>query len=90
VLRQYPVRLQSGTVYLDIVFETPRSRWNWTVRRGTVPGSSARDVRRDTELAALGWLVLRVTHRRLHAEPEVVRAEVLTAVRARRGQLLAS
>jgi very-short-patch-repair endonuclease len=88
VLRQHPVPLRSGTVYLDIAFEDVKvaveldgAAWHGSREQ------RERDVRRDTELAALGWLVLRVTHRRLHSEPEIVRAEVLAAIRRRRGQL---
>lgn len=91
MLRQHPVRLPSGTVYLDIAFEDLKvaveldgAAWHGSREQ------RERDVRRDSELAAVGWLVLRVTHRRLHSEPEVVRAEVLAAVRTRRAQLQAS
>ncbi len=46
-----------------------------------------RDMRRDAALAALGWLVLRFSHRRLHEEPDAVRREILATLEVRRRQL---
>jgi very-short-patch-repair endonuclease len=49
-----------------------------------------RDVRRDAELATLGILVVRLTHKRLHANPETVVTELVSILAARRRQLRAS
>jgi very-short-patch-repair endonuclease len=42
-----------------------------------------RDTRRDVALAALGWVVLRFSHRRLTREPEACREEILRVCRTR-------
>ena len=42
-----------------------------------------RDIRRDVALAALGWVVLRFSYRRLTREPEACRREILAVCRAR-------
>ena len=41
-----------------------------------------RDTRRDVALAALGWVVLRFSYRRLTREPEGCRREILQVCRA--------
>lgn len=50
-------------------------------------GDRDRDSRRDIALAALGWLTLRFSHRRLHNETEPVRRELRTTLEIRRRQL---
>jgi hypothetical protein len=42
-----------------------------------------RDLRRDTALAAVGWIVLRFSYARLVADPEGCRREIVAAVLAR-------
>ena len=42
-----------------------------------------RDLRRDSALAALGWVVLRFSHARLIADPEGCRQEIIAVVRGR-------
>jgi very-short-patch-repair endonuclease len=42
-----------------------------------------RDLRRDTALAALGWVVLRFSYVRLMADPDGCRREIEAVVRAR-------
>lgn len=42
-----------------------------------------RDLRRDSALTALGWVVLRFSYARLMADPEGCRREIVAAVRAR-------
>ena len=42
-----------------------------------------RDLRRDSALAALGWVVLRFSYARLIADPDACRREIVAAVRAR-------
>jgi very-short-patch-repair endonuclease len=46
-----------------------------------------RAVRRDAQLAALGIVVVRFTHHRLHHEPDRVIDELLSILAARRRQL---
>ncbi|MGY2084220.1 DUF559 domain-containing protein [Blastococcus sp. SYSU DS0539] len=46
-----------------------------------------RDIRRDVALAALGWVVLRFSYRRLMREPEACRREILAVCRARAAAL---
>jgi very-short-patch-repair endonuclease len=45
------------------------------------------DVRRDSALAGLGWLTIRITYERLVREPAAVIEELLDIIAARRGQL---
>lgn len=45
-----------------------------------------RDMRRDAQLAALGWLVLRFSYRRIVDDPEGVRREIAEVIAARRRQ----
>ncbi len=42
-----------------------------------------RDLRRDTALAALGWVVLRFSYARLMSDPEGCRREIVAVVSAR-------
>jgi very-short-patch-repair endonuclease len=84
-------RVQAGgrAVYLDVAFPLVRvaveldgAAWHGSYEQ------RERDIRRDAALAALGWVVLRVSHRRLHAEPDAVRREVLTVLQRRQAQVL--
>lgn len=88
---QYPVRLRNRTVYLDLAHEE-------LLVAIELDGAEfhdgreyiERDRRRDVELAANGWVVLRFSARRLREDPAGVRREVLDVLAARRAQLLAS
>lgn len=89
--KQYPVRLRHRTIYVDlaepelrVAIELDGAEFHDT------PGARERDRRRDVELAALGWVVLRFSTRRLREDPAGVRREVLKVLAARRAQLLAS
>ena len=42
-----------------------------------------RDMRRDTGLAALGWIVLRFSHQRLTQDPDGCRREIEAVVQRR-------
>ena len=42
-----------------------------------------RDMRKDTALAALGWVALRYSYRRLTGEPSACRREIEAVVRGR-------
>jgi hypothetical protein len=46
-----------------------------------------RDLRREAELAAMGWLVLRFSYRRLVGDPAGVRREIAQVIAMRRAQL---
>jgi very-short-patch-repair endonuclease len=88
---QLPVSLGSRLVYLDLAFEYERVCVE-------LDGAAyhfghahrERDMRRDAALSALGWLVLRFSHRRLHEEPSQATAELDAVLRTRRRQLHAA
>ena len=87
VVRQHRVQVGDHAVYLDVAFpdvkvavELDGAAWHGSREQ------RERDIRRDAALAALGWVVLRFSHRRLHNEPDVVRREVLTVLRQRHPQ----
>lgn len=89
-VRQLPVQLGAGVVYLDLAFE--RERVNVELDGAAYHvgrGNRERDMRRDAALAALGWVVLRFSYQRMHEEPEAVRAEVAIVLEMRRRQLAA-
>lgn len=46
-----------------------------------------RDIRRDVALAALGWVLLRFSYRRLMTDPDACRREILQVCSARRSLL---
>lgn len=88
---QYPVRLRNRTVYLDLAHEELRVAIELDgAEFHDRPEHVERDRRRDVELAAHGWIVLRFSARRLREDPAGVRREVLEVLAARRAQLLAS
>ncbi len=82
---QRPVRLGTRTVYLDVAYEAEMVAVE--LDGSAYHGDRDRDSRRDIALAALGWLTLRFSHRRLHNETEPVRRELRTTLEIRRRQL---
>lgn len=83
--RQFTVSLGARTVYLDVAYpgvkvdvELDGSAYH------SKREDHERDARRDVALATYGWQTLRFTHRRLHAEPDLIRREVLAVIAARR------
>jgi hypothetical protein len=86
---QVRVRLRNGAVvYLDRYFEAEMVAVE--LDGAAFHGSSQqreRDVRRDTALAALGIVTVRLTHQRLVSDPEGVIQELLTVLWVRRTQL---
>jgi very-short-patch-repair endonuclease len=89
-VQQHPVRLGSRTVHLDAAL--PDLRLAVELDGAAFHGSAAareRDLRRDTALAGLGWVVLRFSYRRLTSDPDGCRREILAACAARRPLLSA-
>ncbi|MFF3866065.1 DUF559 domain-containing protein [Micromonospora sp. NPDC001898] len=83
--RQFRVRIEGRTMYLDVYAE--RERVDFELDGATAhgePGQREIDLRRDALLATRGILVVRFAHRRLVREPNRVRAEVLAILAARR------
>lgn len=85
---QRRVRLRDRTVVLDrayddvmVAVELDGAAYHFGRRQ------RERDMRRDAALAALGWLVLRFSYRRIVADPDGVRREVAAVIAARRTQL---
>lgn len=83
--RQRPVELGIRTVYLDLAYEEEMVAVE--LDGSAYHGDRDRDQRRDLALEAQGWLTLRFSHRRLHAEVESVRQELRATLVTRRRQL---
>jgi very-short-patch-repair endonuclease len=86
---QVPVRLPNGRkVYLDRLFEDElvNVELDGAAYHGK-PGQRERDLRRDAALAALGYVTVRFSHLRLHADPEGCVLELLAILATRRRQL---
>ena len=84
--QQYRLVLPFGPVRLDAAW--PEVKLAVELDGAAFHGSQEareRDLRRDAALAALGWVVLRFSYRRLRREPEACRAEILAAYRRRLG-----
>jgi REase_MTES_1575 len=84
-VRQHRVRLASGRwVQLDAAW--PGARVAVELDGAAFHGSREareRDLRRDTALAALGWVVLRFSYARLMTDPAGCRREIAVVVRSR-------
>ena len=84
-VQQHPVRLDGGRwVRLDAAY--PDALVAVELDGAAFHGSRAareRDLRRDTALAALGWVVLRFSYARLIADPEGCRREIEAVVLGR-------
>jgi hypothetical protein len=84
-VQQYRIRLDDGRwVRLDAAY--PEARVAVELDGAAFHGSRAareRDLRRDTALAALGWVVLRFSYARLVSDPEGCRREIEAVVRRR-------
>ena len=86
---QVPETLPSGRkVYLDRLFEEEmvNVELDGAAYHGK-PGQRERDLRRDAALATLGYLTVRFSHLRLHADPEGCIRELLAILATRRRQL---
>jgi hypothetical protein len=85
---QYKVRLRGREIRLDRAWLEVKLAVELDGRRHhTSPEDRQRDLSRDAELAALGWLVLRFTYAEVRRDPEGVRRKVREAYRARAAQL---
>jgi hypothetical protein len=85
---QHPVATALGTFFLDRAYLAERV--GVELDGAAYHGDSAQrehDVRRDAALAAVGWLIVRFTYRRLHADPEGCRRELAEILESRRRQL---
>jgi hypothetical protein len=79
VLPVRPVRLDAAWPEVTLAVELDGAAFHGSQE------ARERDLRRDAALAALGWVVLRFSYRRLRREPEACRAEILAAYRRRLG-----
>jgi hypothetical protein len=83
--QQHPVRLPGGRwVRLDAAY--PEVLVAVELDGAAFHGSRSareRDLRRDSALATLGWVVLRFSYARLMADPEGCRREILAVIRRR-------
>ena len=83
-VQQHRVALPTGVVHLDAAL--PELKVAVELDGAAFHGSAdarERDTRRDVALAALGWVVLRFSYRRLTREPAACRREILQVCRAR-------
>jgi Protein of unknown function (DUF559) len=87
---QHPVRLADRRVMVDRAWPEAKLAVELDgAQHHTSPEDRQRDLARDRELAALGWVVLRFTYADVLRDPEGVRAKVLQVYRARMRQLQA-
>src|SRR5690348_11295144 len=84
-VQQHPIRLTNGRwVHADAAF--PEALVMVELDGAAFHGSREareRDLRRDSALAALGWVVLRFSYARLINDPEGCRREIIAVVRRR-------
>jgi very-short-patch-repair endonuclease len=87
-VQQYPVDLGQRMVRLDAA--VPELKVAVEMDGAAFHGSAdarERDTRRDVALAALGWVVLRFSYRRLMDDPEGCRRDIMRVCAARRALL---
>jgi very-short-patch-repair endonuclease len=88
---QHRIQLPTGRIKLDRAWPEAKLAAELDgAAHHTSPEDRRRDLARDRELAALGWLVLRFTYADVLRDPEGVRATVLGVYRTRLAQLRAS
>lgn len=90
MVQQHPVVLPFATVHLDAAIPELRIavELDGAAFHGS-PEAREKDTRRDVALAALDWVVLRFSYRRLTQEPDACRQEILQVCPARRALLAA-
>lgn len=84
--QQHRIVLAGGPVFIDAAW--PEVKLAVELDGAAFHGSDAareRDLARDAALAALGWLVIRLSFRQVTREPWVCRARIEAAYRARLG-----
>jgi very-short-patch-repair endonuclease len=87
---QFRVELPTGRIKLDRCWPEAKLAVELDgAAHHTSPEDRQRDLARDRELAALGWVVLRFTYADVVRDPEGVRAKVLAVYNARMEQLQA-
>jgi hypothetical protein len=87
---QHVVELPTGRVKLDRSWPEVKLAVELDgAAHHTSPEDRRKDLARDRELAALGWVVLRFTYADVLRDPEGVRAKVLAVYAARMSQLRA-
>lgn len=85
---QYAIQLADRRIRLDRAWPEAQLAVELDgARHHTSPADRQRDLARDRELAALGWVVLRFTYADVVRDPVGVRARVLEVYRARVAQL---
>ena len=83
-VQQHRVALPSGNVRLDAALPELKVAVEMDgMAFHDSPEARERDRRRDVALAALGWVVLRFSYRRLTSDPEGCRREIMAVCRAR-------
>lgn len=84
--QQHRVLLPDGPVLLDAAWPEVKLavELDGAAFHGS-PEARERDLRRDAALAALGWLVLRFSYRRITRDPEACRSQVAAVYRQRLG-----
>jgi len=84
-VQQYRIRLTGGR-WIETDAAYPEAKVIVELDGAAFHGSRSareRDLRKDTALAAAGWIVLRFSYARLMADPEGCRREIVAAVLAR-------
>ncbi|TFV79503.1 DUF559 domain-containing protein [Blastococcus sp. CT_GayMR19] len=82
--QQHRVLLPDGPVFLDAAW--PEVKLAIELDGAAFHGSQEareRDLRRDAALAAMGWLVIRFSYRRVTRDPTACRAQIAAAYRSR-------
>lgn len=88
--RQFPVVAGGQRYFLDLAY--PDIKLGIELDGAAHHGGRAdreRDLRRDAKLAVEGWHILRITYRRLTADPDGVRTELVQIIEMRRALLSA-
>ena len=84
-VRQREVRVNGRQYRLDLAYETERVAVELDgYRHHSSRQQRERDMRRDMDLASIGWITLRVSYRRITTDPAGVRADVLAVLASRR------
>jgi very-short-patch-repair endonuclease len=87
---QHRVQLPAKTVWLDRAWPEAKLAVELdSAQHHTSPEDRRKDLARDRELAALGWVVLRFTYTDVLRDPHGVRSKVLEVYRTRLAQLRA-